>query len=334
MTRNIRPTTWLILCCMACLTAVAYLPGLHGGFLFDDFANLPALGDTGPITRWDTFWRYLTSGSADPMGRPLALLSFLLDARDWPADPYSFKRTNLVIHLLNGVLLFLLLRQLGRTLTAGPEQDRARLDIAAVLGASFWMAHPLFVSTTLYIVQREAMLPATFSLLGLLAWLRGRESMVGGAPWSGRIWIAAGLAICTGAALMSKANGILLPALALTLEFALLRPCERAAHGATPPRSYARTMLLFGWVPTLLVAAYLLYAGWHGIAAGISDARPWTLGQRLMTEPRVLVTYLHMLWLPTPFTAGLFNDQVNASTSLLHPWTTVPSLAIVGALIA
>lgn len=333
MTQHIRPATWLILCCTACLTAVAYLPGLHGGFLFDDFANLPALGDTGPITRWDTFWRYLTSGTADPTGRPLALLSFLLDARDWPANPYPFKRTNLVIHLLNGGLLFLLLRRLGRAFTS-PEQDHARLDVAAVLGASLWMAHPLLVSTTLYIVQREAMLPATFTLLGLLTWLRGRENMARGALWSGRAWIAVGLGICTGAALMSKANGILLPALALTLEFALLRPCERAAHRATPPRTYARIMLLFGWLPTLLISAYLLHAGWHGISAGISDARPWTLAQRLLTEPRVLITYLHMLWLPTPFTAGLFNDQVRASTSLLHPWTTVPSLAVVGALVA
>ena len=49
----------------------AYLPGLHGGFLFDDYANLPLLGSGGPVTQWETFWRYITSGRADPTGRPV-----------------------------------------------------------------------------------------------------------------------------------------------------------------------------------------------------------------------------------------------------------------------
>ncbi|MBP1474680.1 hypothetical protein J7I44_10245 [Frateuria sp. MAH-13] len=334
MKPNSRLAAWLMLSCTACLTVLAYHPGLHGGFLFDDFANLPALGETGPITRWETFVRYLTSGTADPTGRPIALLSFLLDARNWPANPYPFKRTNLLVHLLNGVLLFLLLRRLGTAAAVRPEQDRKRLDVAAALGAGFWMSHPLFVSTTLYIVQREAMLPATFTLMGLLAWLQGRKKMTERALWRGLAWIATGLGACTVLALLSKANGILLPVLALTLEFAFLRPCDRAAHRTIPPSGYERAMLLFGWLPTLAITVYLLHAGWHGLTVGISDARPWTLGERLLTEPRVLLTYLHMLWLPTPFTAGLFNDQVKASTSLLHPWTTLPSLLAITALIA
>src|SRR3546814_19867519 len=53
--------------------------------------------------------------------------------------------------------------------------DKHRIDLAAAIGTGMWLLHPLFVSTTLYIVQREAMLPATFTLLGLLAWLHGRD---------------------------------------------------------------------------------------------------------------------------------------------------------------
>src|SRR5690348_7376404 len=80
----------------------AYHPGLSGDFLFDDFGNLPAIGATGPVDQWATFWRYITSGAADPTGRPLTLLSFLLDARNWPAPARPFKLTNLALHLLNG----------------------------------------------------------------------------------------------------------------------------------------------------------------------------------------------------------------------------------------
>src|SRR6185369_4769326 len=127
-------------------------PGLRGGFLFDDFANLPALGAFGPIDNVATFLYYITSGSADPTGRPLALLSFLIDARNWPADPAPFKRTNLLLHLLNGALLGWLLLRLGKALAL----DATRATIAAVFGSALWLLHPLLVSTVLYIVQREA----------------------------------------------------------------------------------------------------------------------------------------------------------------------------------
>lgn len=318
----------LVLVTALALTAFAYLPGLHGSFLFDDYANLPALGKTGPITHWETFWRYITSGNADPTGRPIALLSFLLDAQNWPASPHPFKRTNLILHLVNGLLLFLLLRRLGNAYSA-PTPSRLRADLAAALGASLWLAHPLLVSTTLYIVQREAMLPATFTLLGLLGWFHGRQRMRDGAIWPGLAWIAIGLGLGTFLAILSKANGILLPAFALIIECTLLQ-CRQPNR---MPPAYVRAMWLFAGIPCLLVAAYLAHAGWKGITAGIADTRPWTLAQRLLTEPRVLLTYLHMLWLPTPFTAGLFNDQVKASASLLHPWTTLPSIIVVAALI-
>src|SRR5579885_3045091 len=150
---------------------LAYRRGLTGVFLFDDFANLPNLGAYGPVDNWTVFLRYITSGNADPTGRPLALLSFLVDAHNWPADPYPFKRSNVLLHLLNGALLAVLLRRLG--LFTG-RMSGLRNDVAAVLGAAMWLLHPLLVSTTLYVVQREAMLPTTFTLLGLIALCRAR----------------------------------------------------------------------------------------------------------------------------------------------------------------
>src|SRR6185312_12297617 len=125
---------------IAATVLFAYYQGLQGSYLFDDFANLASIGGTGPVNTWPTFWRYITSGTADPIGRPLTLLTFLIDARNWPADPYSFKRTNLILHLFNGALLALLLRRLGRE--AFKHEDRYRIDLAAVVGAGFWLLHP------------------------------------------------------------------------------------------------------------------------------------------------------------------------------------------------
>jgi protein O-mannosyl-transferase len=316
------------------LTLAAYWPGLHGSFLFDDFGNLPALGASGPVDNWPTFWRYITSGIADPTGRPLTLLTFLIDAHNWPADPFLFKRTNLILHLLNGALLALLLRRLG--CDTFKAVDRRKLDLAAVVGAGFWLLHPLFVSTTLYIVQREAMLPTSFTLLGLLAWLHGRDTMARGYRLAGSLWITLGLAGCTVLGVLSKANGVLLPALVLVVEYILLRGA--AQQTLIPPtgsdRAYQRVMLLLAWLPTLLVAFYLLQQGWSGLTRGISSMRPWTLGQRLLTEPRVLLDYLDLLWLPRPFTPGLFNDHIQASASWWSPATTLPAMLALLTMIA
>lgn len=309
------------------LAWIAYRPGLSGGFLFDDFPNLSEIGATGPVDDWPTFWRYLTSGTADPTGRPLSLLTFLLDTRDWPASPAPFLRTNLLLHLLNGGLLFGLLRMLGRRLD-GPSRQA---DAAALLGAGLWLLHPLFVSTTLYIVQRHAMLPATFVLLGLLAYVHGRAVFVR-APRAGMAWMVAGIGAGTLLAVLSKANGILLPLLAWVLEATVLR----ASVFPAPPTPVARRQL--HWLrmallvlPSVLVFAYL--ATFLSRLDVVID-RPWTIGQRLLTEPRVLLDYLHLLLVPRTLSTGLYNDDYLVSTGWLAPASTLPAMLAVLALVA
>jgi tetratricopeptide (TPR) repeat protein len=305
----------------------AYSPGVNGGFLFDDFGNLPALGATGPIDNAAAFWRYVTSGSADPTGRPLALLSFLIDANDWPADPYPFKRTSVLLHLLNGVLLTWVLLRLGRVLGI----PRHRAELGAAIGASLWLLHPLLVSTTLYVVQREAMLPATFILAGLLGYVSGRESVVRGRTRGA--WLAAASIItCTLLAVLAKANGALLPLFTLIVEAVILAPHARVSGAAA--RAFARVRRFALVIPSVLLLAYLALIAWKGFAHGVGAERSWTLGERLLTEARIVCNYLALLWWPRPFTAGLFNDAYQASTGLLSPPTTLLSIALIGALLA
>jgi len=298
-----------------------YSPGLRGGFLFDDFANLPSLGATGPVRDTPSFLRYVTSGTADPTGRPISVASFLIDAQDWPADPLPFKRTNVIVHLLNGLLLFSVLRTILRITIHGDRARTTAADLTAALTMAFWLLHPRLVSTTLYIVQREAMLPATFTLIGVLGWLAGRRLLAQDKYRQGVLLEFGSLAICTVLATLSKANGILLPVLVLALEYTVLPPL---AQGQSV---HARTRALTCWTVFAALAAYVVYQGVANTIAGI-DYRTWTEGQRLLTEPRILWTYLYDLWIPKAYSAGLFNDAYTVSTSLVTPWTTLP--AIVG----
>src|SRR5688572_10081009 len=95
--RRLRDAPWPWFAGVLILGFLVYWPGLAGGFLFDDFVNLNALGATGRVDDAPAFWRFITSGTADPFGRPLSLLSFLADARAWPADPAPFLRTNVLL---------------------------------------------------------------------------------------------------------------------------------------------------------------------------------------------------------------------------------------------
>ncbi|MDE1961247.1 MAG: tetratricopeptide repeat protein [Xanthomonadaceae bacterium] len=323
-----RAVFFALLALAALLAALAYLRGLHGVFLFDDFANLPVLGATGPIDNWPAFWRYITSGTADPTGRPLTMLSFLIDARNWPTDPYPFKRTSLILHLLNGFLLALLLRRLGQIL----HGKSLRIDVSAALGAAFWLLHPLFVSTTLYVVQREAMLPATFVLLGLIGWCKGRESVAQGRA-SG-LWLSAiSIIACTALALASKANGALLPLLCWLMDGIVLAPALPIAQASLRHRFawMRRTVLI---LPSIILLAWLAEQGLYFSVHGVPAFRPWTFGERLLTEARIVCDYLTLLWLPHPYTAGLFNDAFQVSTSLVSPPGTLAATVFLAALLA
>lgn len=298
------------------LAWLVYWPGRTGPFLFDDFSNLSALGDYGPI---HAFWKavaFVTSGFAGPTGRPLALATFLLDARNWPAHAEPFKLTNVALHLACGALLAGLLRALSRVLGA-PSRRAAWIG---VLAAGLWLLDPFWVSTTLYVVQRMAMLAALFCFAGLWGYVVGRELLARGRLRAGYAGISVSLALGTLLATLSKENGALLPLLAWVIEVGVLR--GRLARPAG--KGFLAWQALFLGVPTAIVVGYLLrYV--PGLWSGFTGGRDFTSWQRLLSETRILWTYLADIWLPRAHDGGLFHDDVVVSTGWLHPWTTLPA---------
>jgi tetratricopeptide (TPR) repeat protein len=198
-----------------------------------------------------------------------------------------------------------------------------------VLGAALWMLHPLLVSTTLYAVQREAMLPATFSLLGMLLWMRGRDAVLQGRR-AGLACLLAGAWGCTALAVLCKANGVLLPMLLACLEWIIPSGVDAAPGDAA--RLRRMRWILLG-LPSLLIALWLL-GKVPAVFSGETYSRPWTIGQRLLSEARVLCDYLGLLWIPQATGSSVFNDGFPASHDWLHPWTTLPAVLVIVALLA
>lgn len=307
---------------LALLIAWAYWPGLAGPFLFDDFGNLDVLGAYGRIRDWPTFLYYLTSGNADPTGRPVALLSFLLDASDWPADPWPFKRTNLLLHVFNGVLLAWVLARLQAGLRRR-DPTFVPSPWTPLLAAALWAAHPLFVSTTLYVVQREAMLPMTFTLLALLAWDRAVLAFAASRNARGWCWTIFGVGTATLLAGLSKANGFLAPSLAGLAYLLCLRPSRGSTFGQRQADLAAWICLGF---PTLLILAYLAHTAQQLWPLPKLQGRDWTLPERLLSEPRALWSYLSQWLLPRAGGGGIYVEGFAPSRGWLTPWTTLPAM--------
>jgi hypothetical protein len=120
---------WLMLAVLLIATVV-YWPGLSGSWLFDDYPNIV---DNHGVQPADASLPSLVNAAlASPSSefkRPLASLSFAVNYLAVGLNPYWWKLTNLLIHLLNGVLVFVLARALLRT-------SMQRKSPALVVGAA------------------------------------------------------------------------------------------------------------------------------------------------------------------------------------------------------
>jgi hypothetical protein len=327
------------------LALLAYWPGLAGGYVFDDFGNLvdnPAFAPA--ALHAQGFWHAVWSTHAGPLDRPLAMASFAAQAWFTGLNPWPLKLVNVLIHLVNGALIWLLSLRVLRWLAARGQGPRlVGAETLALLVAAAWVLAPIQLTAVLYVIQREESLAATFVLLGLLAYWHGRMRLIAGRRGA-LAWLWGSLALGTLLAALAKETGVMLPAYAFVLEWVVLRGQLRPsadtvallgtapAADASPPRGnpllplFAVLLVL----PAALGLAWLLPGVLNGSAYA---ARPFTLGERLLTEGRVMVDYLRWILLPTPDALSLYHDDVRVSTGWLQPWTTTASWALLAALL-
>ncbi len=298
-----------LLVLVTCIAGAVYWPGLSGSFLLDD-AHLGIISEIGGVDNARSLWRYLASDLSGLFGRPVSNLTFLANYSSWPTSPFPFKITNLLIHLLNGGLLYWLTTTL---LASSPALNNAKWTALCI--TAYWLLNPLNVSTTLYVIQRMAMLSSLFVIAGLILYAHGRRLQAKGNQ-HGYILMTIAVILCTSLAILSKENGALLPLLTLTLEYTVIRHYLKLLK---PHRLWSLTFL---WLPTLVLALLLAYYGTTITYAG----RDFTLTERLLTECRVLLEYLYYWFNPFAVSRGILASDYTLSTNLLTPWETLPAL--------
>jgi tetratricopeptide (TPR) repeat protein len=291
------------------LTGAIYWPGLSGDLVLDDASTLEPIVR---LARGELNWHeaLLQHDNFRPLSMATYVFNWLTTGdRVWP-----LKLTNLVIHLVCGVLVF----RLSEKLLAWPvaRVDHRRRWVALWIAAC-WLLAPMLVSTVLYVSQRMAALATLFSLAALLAYVCGRACLADNRA-RGLGLIAVGLAVFWPLAIISKENGILVPVLIMVIE---LYFC-----GDARPRESARPAhrLLGLSIAAAVLVAVLLVSVAPSTTFFTYEYRSFTMWERVLTEWRILFDYLaNLILLPgaTPF--GIYHDDYPASRGLLAPLSTL-----------
>jgi len=313
----------LILLAVA-LTVAVYFPGLSGDFIFDDGPNITENTrlQTTELTL-DGIRQAAFSADSGMLKRPISMLTFWVNYYLHGLDPYWFKVTNLLVHLLTGGALFVLAKFLleSPAMRRSVADDRSSSGTAIALAvATLWLVHPLNLTAVLYVVQRMTSLSALFIVLGLLCYVAGRRRQLQGR--NGFTLILIGLFGFGALAVLSKENGALLPFFIVVVELTLFR---FIASDAATTRKLKAFNVVISLVPILAIVLFLLtHPDW---VTRQYETRDFTLAERLLTQARVLWLYLKWTLIPSPFELGLYHDDIAVSKSLFDPVTTIVSIA-------
>jgi len=296
-----------------------YAQALGGRLLFDDMANLEDLAYVFADGQFhaEAARRFVLGGDAGPLGRPLSLLTFLLDGSGWPIDVAALLYTNSLLHVLNSSLLAGMLFALGRAL----GWSAARAAWVAVASTALWALSPLIASASLMPIQRMTILSSTFMLAGMWGYLAARRSLEH-TPL--RAMLLMGLSIGVGGILgvFSKEQAALLPGFILALELFLLpKPHFNPAFTRAPKLWQAFRWLVLG-LPLLLIVGYLAKNALQH--ESIYAMRPFGMFDRLASELLILWDYVRLSLVPRPADFSPFHDGVPLSNfSEKLPWVAL-----------
>ncbi len=151
-------------------------PALQGQLVWDDqylARDNPFIKS--PLLILETFRHHLFLDSFSAHYRPVQNISFIFDYMLWNTNTYGFHLTNVLLHVLSGILLYFLLRKLFLvTDTALINQGRVRSASAFVI-ALLWIVHPVHSAAVDYISGRADSLAFVFACGGWLLVFRARE---------------------------------------------------------------------------------------------------------------------------------------------------------------
>lgn len=284
---------------LAGITVAVFSATLTADFVYD--ARLQILTDPFLHDPWNwgdvlTF-RVLGRDVLD-FNRPVHLASLMLDAAVWGVNPFGYHLTSILLHAVNVVLVWLVVRALLGGEAAGERPPHPLVPIVAAL---FFAVHPIVTEAVCEPSFREDLLAAAFTLGAVV--LASRHVSGPGSD----IRRGLGCAACCLLAVASKESGAAAP-------FVLAAWWWLAQRHDPPARGVGFWRLAIGGglvaVVVFLAARFLLEPS----PSRIFEARPeypgGSLAEALKVEPRILALYAQLVVCPVNLCADYGGHSV------------------------
>lgn len=297
-----------------------YSNSFYGEWHFDDFANIV----NNPHVQiksfsWDEIKNCFYGLEQERLSRPLAYLSFALNYYFDGENVFGYHLVNFIIHYLAAVFLFLFIYNTLQ-LPLLREKYATIAYPVAMLSTFLWAVNPVHVTSITYIVQRMASMAALFYILSMYFYLKARTNTK--LIYSIVFFILS--ALCGLAAILTKENAAMLPASILLYDLFLIQGINK-----NNVKKYLKIAILP--LAVILVIGFI-YIDFSDIWGGYK-IRGFTMMQRLLTEPRVILFYLSLLFYPINSRLTLLYD-LDVSRSLFQPWTTITVILLIAIIIA
>jgi tetratricopeptide (TPR) repeat protein len=315
----IRTREIAILFSFVALVFLIYANTLHSPFILDDKTNIRQNRNIrlSQISTED-LWKAGFQGHCEY--RPIPNISFALNYYFHRYDLRGYHLVNILIHITTGIFLYLFLK-----ITLNLPSQRGRNQIyawAPFLTALIWLVHPIQTQSVTYIVQRMNSLATMFYILSLLLYAKARLVEKPGP----RALFFGGCLLAGLLSLGSKQIAATLPFFIFLYEWYFYQDLSRTW--------LKRHVLPLVGVLLLFVVLTLIFLGINPLEQILASYqnRDFTLGQRVLTQFRVVIFYLSVLIFPHPSRLNLDRDFA-ISTSPFSPITTLLCMLAISGLI-
>jgi len=259
-------------------TALVYSNAVQNDFIWDDeflVRDNTAIKDLGNAL--NIFKTYLaeTSGNINNFYRPVQELSYMIDNFLWGYFPFGFHLTNIILHALCAVLLYVLCLKILKSW------------IPALITALLFGVHPINTEAVTYVAGRADPLFLLFFLISFILFISAVERSKDSSK-AGYFPLAASI-ICYAVSILSKELGIILPVFLAAYIFIFLNRHERQR--------------ILGYLAPYAVV-FAVYVILRSTVLDFSDTAPssvmakFNLYLRMLTTFKAICVYLVLLVLP------------------------------------
>ncbi|MFH1853995.1 MAG: tetratricopeptide repeat protein [Candidatus Omnitrophota bacterium] len=142
---------------------IVFISSLANDFAWDDYdlvVSNPFIKSFSWLKEIFTNQLYKGNEKESNFYRPLQLCSYILDYSLWQLNPFGYHLTNLILHMLNSVILYLLLMGIGLS-------PQIALFTCLIFGIA-----PMISGITFYISARADLLAVFFGFLSMLCFIK------------------------------------------------------------------------------------------------------------------------------------------------------------------